>query len=171
MTLDFKQPGDSVFLIGKSTDDIASSEYLYSFHNIKNSPAPYFNLDEEYDMQQVIIQLIEKGLIASAHDVSDGGLFITLLESSMPRNLGFDISTDEDIRKDAFLFGEGQGRAVVSVSEEKLDAFVDFIASTGIDFINLGTVTQGEMLIDGEDFGKTSSYKELYDTALEKILN
>lgn len=171
MTLDFKQPGDSVFLIGKSTDDIASSEYLYSFHNIKNSPAPYFNLDEEYDMQQVIIQLIEKGLIASAHDVSDGGLFITLLESTMPRNLGFDISTDEDIRKDAFLFGEGQGRAVVSVSEENIDAFVDFIAATGIDFINLGTVTQGEMLIDGEDFGNTSSYKELYDTALEKILN
>ncbi len=171
MTLDFKKPGDSVFLIGKSTDDIASSEYLYSFHNIKNSPAPYFNLDEEYEMQQVIIQLIEKKLITSAHDVSDGGLFFTLLESSMPQNLGFDISTDEDIRKDAFLFGEGQGRAVVSVSEDNLDAFVDFIAETGIDFTNLGTVTRGEIIIDGEDFGNASSYKELYDTALEKILN
>lgn len=171
MTLDFKQPGHAVFLIGKTTDDFASSEYLYSFHSIKNSPAPYFNLDEELQMQQVIIQLIEKGLIASAHDVSDGGLFITLLESSMPRNLGFDISTDEDIRKDAFLFGEGQGRVVVSVSEENLDAFVDIIAEAGIDFINLGTVTQGEIKIDSEDFGNVSCYKELYDTALEKILN
>lgn len=171
MTLDFKESGNSLFLIGKSTDDIASSEYLYSFHNIKNSPAPYFNLDEEYNMQQVIIQLIEKGMIASAHDVSDGGLFIALLESSMPRNLGFDISTDEDIRKDAFLFGEGQGRVVVSVSEAQLDAFVDFIAETGIDFINLGTVTSAEIKIDGESFGSVSSYKELYDTALEKILN
>lgn len=171
MTLDFKQPGHAVFLIGKTTDDFASSEYLYSFHSIKNSPAPYFNLDEELQMQQVIIQLIEKGLIASAHDVSDGGLFITLLESSMPRNLGFDISTDEDIRKDSFLFGEGQGRVVVSVSEENLDAFVDIIAEAGIDFINLGTVTQGEIKIDSEDFGNVSCYKELYDTALEKILN
>lgn len=170
MTLDFKQPGDSIFLIGKSTDDIASSEYLYSFHNIKNSPAPYFNLDEEYEMQQVIIQLIEKGLIASAHDVSDGGLFITLLESSMPRSLGFDISTDEDIRKDAFLFGEGQGRVVVSVNDDNMDSFVDFIAETGIDFINLGTVTAGEINIDEEAFGNATEYKEHYDTSLEKLL-
>lgn len=171
MTLDFKQPGDAIFLIGKTTDDIASSEYLYSFHQIKNSPAPYFSLEEEYAMQKVIIQLIEKRLIASAHDVSDGGLFITLLESAMPRNLGFDISTDEDIRKDAFLFGEGQGRAVVSVNHEKLDAFVDFIAETGIDFINLGTVTSGEIKIDELDFGNVGFYKEKYDTALEKILD
>lgn len=170
MTLDFKQPGDSIFLLGRVTDDIASSEYLYSFHQIKNSPAPYFNLEEEYELQQVLMQLINQGMIASAHDVSDGGLFITLLESGLPRTLGFDISTDEDIRKDAFLFGEGQGRAVVSVNEENIDAFVDYIAETGLEFMNLGTVTSGEIKIDAMDFGHVAGYQELYLTSLEKAL-
>ena len=46
----------------------------------------------------------------ASHDVADGGLFVTLLEMAMPRGLGFDIVTDDEVRLDAFLFGEGQGR-------------------------------------------------------------
>lgn len=171
MTLNFKQAGDSIFLIGKSTDDIASSEYLYSYHNIKNSPAPYFDLEDEHAMQQVIIRLVEQGLISSAHDVSDGGLFIALLESAMASNLGFDITTDEEIRKDAFLFGEGQGRVIVSVNQSKLDSFVDFLYESGIDFSNLGVVTHGDLLVDDESFSNINYFSELYDTAIEKELN
>jgi phosphoribosylformylglycinamidine synthase len=150
MTLDFKNAGDSIFLIGTSRDDIASSEYLYSYLDVKNSPAPAFDLDEEFDMQQLIKALIKNNLVESAHDVSDGGLFITLLESALPNNFGFDISTDEDVRKDAFLFGESQSRVVVSVSAENLDAFVDFIAESDVEFTNLGEVTSGEIKIDGD---------------------
>ena len=54
MTLDFKQKGDSIFLLGKSQNDIASSEYLYSYHKVKNTPAPFFNLDEEYEVQKAV---------------------------------------------------------------------------------------------------------------------
>ncbi len=170
MTLDFKNAGDSIFLIGTSKDDIASSEYLYSYHNVKNSPAPAFDLDEEYEMQQLIKALIKNNLVSSAHDVSEGGLFIALLESAMPRNFGFDISTDEDLRKDAFLFGESQSRVVVSVSSANLDAFVDFIADSPVEFTNLGEVTAGEIKMDGENFEPVSHFKEIYDTAIEKII-
>jgi phosphoribosylformylglycinamidine synthase len=163
MTLDFKKAGDHIFLIGKSQNDIASSEYLYSYLNVKNSPAPAFDLDEEYEMQQLIKSLIKSNLIESAHDVSDGGLFITLLESAIALNTGFDISTDEDIRKDAFLFGESQSRVVISVSPEKLDAFVDFIADSDVEFTNLGEVTGGEIKIDGEDFENVSHFKNIYN--------
>jgi phosphoribosylformylglycinamidine synthase subunit PurL len=166
MTLDFKNAGDHIFLIGKSRDDIASSEYLYSYLGVKNSPAPFFDLDEEYEMQQ----LIKNNLIESAHDVSDGGLFITLLESAMPRSIGFDISADEDIRKDAFLFGESQSRVVVSISPEKLDAFVDFIAGSDVEFTNLGEVTTGEIKIDGEDFEAVMHFKNVYDGAIGKVM-
>ena len=163
MTLDFKNAGDHIFLIGRSQNDIASSEYLYSYLNIKNSPAPAFDLDEEYEMQQLIKKLIKNKLIESAHDVSDGGLFIALLESALPRTTGFDISTDEDIRKDAFLFGESQSRVAVSVNPEKLDAFVDFIADAEVEFTNLGEVTTGEIKIDGEDFENVSHFKNIYN--------
>ncbi|MFM9026579.1 MAG: phosphoribosylformylglycinamidine synthase subunit PurL, partial [Bacteroidota bacterium] len=138
-TLDFKVAGDYIFMIGESKNDISSSEYLYSWHGIKNTPAPYFDLDEEFAVHQMVSKLIRKGLLRSAHDVSDGGLFITLLESSMPNGLGFSIETDFDCRPDAFLFGEAQGRIIVSVAPENLDAFTEALMSGDVEFSNLGT--------------------------------
>ena len=166
MTLDFKNAGDHIFLLGESKDDMASSEYLYSFAGVKNSPAPFFNLDTEFALHKVLRDLIRNGLISSAHDVSDGGLFITMLESGIPRSFGFDISTDEDIRKDAFLFGEAQSRVVVSVDAAHLDNFVDFITGTDVDFTNLGEVTSGNIIIDGEQWFPVSEAKKSYDDAI-----
>jgi phosphoribosylformylglycinamidine synthase II len=166
MTLGFKNAGDNIFLIGASRNDINSSEYLYAFHKIKNSPVPHFDLDEEMEIQEVVRQLIRKKLIQSAHDVSDGGLFITLAESSMINELGFTIETDFDCRADAFLFGEAQSRIVVSVSPEKMDDFVNYIANTDVEFSNLGVVTEGELLIDEESFGNISEAKSIYDNAI-----
>lgn len=170
MTLDFKNAGDSIFLIGASVNDINCSEYLYSFHKIQNSPAPHFDIDTEISVQEVIKNLISKKLIRSAHDVSDGGLFIALAESAMPNNLGFSIETDFDCRADAFLFGEAQSRVVVSVGEEELDGFVDYIASSNVEFSNLGTVTDGDLLIDDISFGNIGEAKDIYDNAIGKLM-
>ena len=170
MTLDFKAPGDSIFLIGESKNDISSSEYLYSFHKIKKSPAPFFDLDVEHKVQSVVKYLIKKDLVESAHDVSDGGLFITLVESAMTNGLGFSIETDFDVRADAFLFGEAQSRIVVSVRPEKLNNFVDFLAQADVEFSNLGDVTDGQLVIDEESFGHVSEAKSLYDHALRKMM-
>ena len=170
MTLDFKEKGDLIFILGTSYNDINSSEYLASLHGIKASPAPYFNLEEEFETQQVLRGLIEENLINAAHDVSDGGLFVTLAEMAMPRELGFDIVTDSEVREDAFLFGEGQGRIVVSVSEENEDNFIETMASSTVSFTLLGHVTKGKMMIDDEHFGFIQEAKGLYDNALAKHL-
>lgn len=170
MTLDFKNVGDAIYLIGESKNDIASSEYLYSYHKIKSSPAPYFDLAKEYDTHQFIKQLIQSHAIVSAHDVADGGLFITLMESAMSRNLGFEIESEEDIRKDAFLFGEAQGRIVVSVPEAKQAEFIEIAATSAIEYTLLGTVTAGDILIDEQSFGHVSKYKSSFETSLEKTI-
>lgn len=170
-TLAFKDKGHMIFLIGKSVNDIASSEYLYSYCGIKESPAPYFNIDEEYRVHQALHKLIDMNLIQSAHDVSDGGLFIALLESAMPRGFGFDITTDAEIRTDAFLFGEAQGRVVVSVSASRESAFIDFMVANNLPFTTLGHVTKSEIRIDDVSFGFISDMKQKYDTAIENIIN
>jgi len=170
MTLDFKQSGDYIYMIGESKNDISCSEYLYSFHKIKQSPVPYFDLDVEYKNQQIVKQLIQKGLLQSAHDVSDGGLYVTLAESAMPRGLGFSIETDFDCRADAFLFGEAQSRIVVSVHPDQIDEFVNVLAASDVEFSNLGTVTDGEISIDEADFGTIAEAKDLYDNALGKLM-
>ncbi|MEW5846174.1 MAG: phosphoribosylformylglycinamidine synthase subunit PurL [Bacteroidota bacterium] len=170
-TLAFKEKGHMIYLIGKSVNDIASSEYLYSYHGIKASPAPYFNLEEEFEVQRVVRELIARNLIQSAHDVSDGGLFIALLESAMPRNLGFDITTDAEIRTDAFLFGEAQGRIVVSVSPSRETQFIDFMVASKVPFSTLGHVTKSEIRIDDVSFGFVTDLKKVYDTSLEQLIN
>jgi len=170
MTLDFKAEGDYIYLIGASHNDIASSQYLASYHGIKASPAPYFDLDEEYETQQAIKQLIRKKLIASAHDVSDGGLYIALAESAIAGNLGFAIDTDSEIRKDAFLFGEAQGRVVVSVKPELQEAFVEFMALTEIEFSLLGAVTKNGFVVDGDLYDTLDHARDVYDNVLHQIL-
>lgn len=170
MSLDFKQKGDLIFILGKSTNDIASSEYLVSYHGIEASPAPYFNLDEEYELHQSVKGLIQDGLINAAHDVSDGGLFVALTEMAMPNELGFDIVTDSEVREDAFLFGEGQGRVLVAVSEDQEDDFIERMAASKTSFTLLGHVTKGKMMVDDEHFGFIQEAKNLFDNALAKHL-
>jgi len=170
MTADFKQAGDLIYLVGESQNDIASSQYLASYHKVLAAPAPYFDLDKEYATHQVIKQLIKQKIIQSAHDVADGGLYITLLESAMPNGLGFAIDSDEAIRKDAFLFGEAQGRVVVSVKPEQQEAFIELLSTSEIEFSLLGTVNTGDLLIDGESFGTTAAAKNVYDNVLHNIL-
>ncbi|MBC8155644.1 MAG: phosphoribosylformylglycinamidine synthase subunit PurL, partial [Bacteroidetes bacterium] len=170
MTLNFNEPGDLIYLVGASKNDLASSEYLYSYRGVKASPAPAFNLDEEYAVQQAISQLIADKQIVSAHDVSDGGLFVTLAESAMAGNVGFAVTTDATLRMDAFLFGESQSRVVVSIKPENRAAFETAVAQTGVPFRQLGTVSDGPFTIDGDTLLTVAEAKDLYDNALGKIM-
>lgn len=171
MSLDFKQSGDAIYMLGTPSNDIGSSEYLRQVHQIHHSPPPAFDLEEEYSLQQHVHDLIKKMKLLSVHDVSDGGLFVTLLESAMVRKLGFDIETDENFRKDAYLFGEAQSRYVVSVSNRQEDRFVDYLNSHNIPFTRLGEVTDGDISIDGEDFGAIESWKTDYEEAIGNMMN
>jgi phosphoribosylformylglycinamidine synthase len=170
MSLDFKNKGDLIFLIGKYEEDISSSEYLANYHNVKASPAPYFDLDDEYKTHNVVKELIQADRINAAHDVADGGLYVTLVEMSFPRLLGFDIVTDSEIREDAFLFGEGQGRIVVTVSEDQEDLFLEHMVNSKVNFTLLGHVTKGKLVVDDEHFGFVNEAKEIYNNALGNML-
>ena len=170
MTLDFKEKGDLIYLVGEYNSDINSSEYLSTIQGVKLSPAPYFDLDKEFEMHQAIRKMIDQGLINAAHDVSDGGLFVALTEMALPRGLGFDIETDMDIRSDAFLFGEGQGRVVVTLPEEKRDVFNEFWKDSTVPVVLLGHVTKGKLQVDLQPFGFIDEARDIYMNALGQII-
>ena len=170
MSLDFKHKGDLIFILGENVEDIASSEYLASYHGIKASPAPHFDLDKEFELQETLKELIQTKFVNAVHDISDGGLFVTLVEMGIPRELGFDIVTDAEIREDAFLFGEAAGRVIVTVSEDHEDDFIEFMMASKTPFTLLGHVTQGKMVIDDEHFGFVKEAKDIYENALGMIL-
>ena len=169
-TVSFRHKGDMIFLVGKSRNDVNSSEFAVNYLRIPESVHPYYNEEEEKELQGVISSLINKGLVRSVHDVSNGGLFFTLLECAIPLEFGFDVTSDAEIRKEAFLFGEAQGRVVVSVSPEKQDDFVDFMVDAGFPFSILGHVTKGELRIDDESYGEIRDMKKRFEGRLKQWL-
>jgi phosphoribosylformylglycinamidine synthase len=171
MTLDFKQTGDSIFLLGKSVNDISSSEYLANVLGIKESPSPYFELEEEFELQETTKGLIENGLVNAAHDCADGGLFVTLSEMGYPNNIGFDVATDSELRKDAFLFGEVQSRIVVSVTEQNKEEFIEFMSESNTPFSLLGETINKGIKIDNENWGSLSEFAETFNDSLGNHLN
>ena len=169
MSLGFKHPGDSIYLLGMNRNDINCSEYLHHLCGVTYSPAPHFDLNEEFQLQRTVKRLISEKLIKSAHDISEGGLFACLLESSMANGLGFSIHTGNEIRKDATLFGEAQSRVVVSVNptiQALFEAELKDLPFTKIGIVNANK----EICIDDDSWGYISDWKEAYDMALEKLL-
>jgi len=92
------------------------------------------------------------------------------LESAMPNGLGFAIETDSEIRKDAFLFGEAQGRVVVSVKPAQQAAFVEFMATSETEFSYLGVVTSSGNVVDDEMYDTTAHAKSVYDNVFHNYL-
>ncbi len=167
MPLSFQKEGDMIYLLGKNEENFTCSEYLHKVRGVEYSPAPYFNLGEEFRLHENVSKLIKGKLINSAHDISEGGLFVCLAESSFQNNLGFEVSAGQNYRSDAYWFGEAQGRVVVSVSPEKQD---EFEKSLNIPFEKLGMVTGAEINVSGENWGKVSFWKEKYFNVLTQFM-
>lgn len=168
MSCYFKNTDDYIYLLGVNKQDFNCSEYLYQLRGIEFSPAPYFDLDEEKLLHDNVALLIKNKLIQSAHDISEGGLFITLAESAFYFNKGFTISCkDKTIRKDAYYFGEAQGRVVVSVAPDKVPEFEKLLS---VPFEQLGRVGSEDFIIEEESWGKVCYWKNLYDTSISSLL-
>ena len=170
-SLTFINEGDKIYLLGKQVEDLNCSEYIDKVHGVKNTPAPYFNLEEEHALHIALQQLIRNNLIQSAHDLSEGGLFVSLLESAMAGNMGIDICLPTNMRLDAQLFGEAQGRAVVSIAADKAAAFEAYLKEGTVPFEHIGNVMATKSIhINGNDWGTVSNWNTVYEEVLPKAL-
>ncbi len=170
MSSDFKAVGDVIYMLGTSRNDISSSEYLRVWHNIHHSPAPHFELEEEFLLHENIRKIFAAKLVNACHDVSEGGIFVTLMESAMARNFGFRIDIDDRYRRDAFLFGESQSRVIVSVSKENEATFKAFLKEHEVPNKKLGEVTESEIVLEDVHLGYMPYWKGVYDNRLGEIM-
>lgn len=169
-TLSFKKDGAIIIMIGPTPGNVHSSVYAKEILDKRFSPAPEFDLDIEYKIHEVITELIEQNLVEGIHDISEGGLFTSLMESALSGNVGFDIQIPEGEQKDVFLFSESQSRAVVTLSLENFKTVSEHLIKQEIPFVRLGTVRKGDLSIDGVNFGKLATWRELYSHSLSDIL-
>lgn len=147
----FKAEGDAVFLLGDSREELGASEYLHVIHKQTRGPVPPLDLHHEKRMQDALLNAIQQGLIASAHDVSDGGLAVALAEcciSNRDRRLGATVTVAEGIRPDCLLFGETQSRIIVSVAPEMIERVLKHFRAAGISIAHIGTVGGDRLIIN-----------------------
>ena len=167
VTSAFAKTGDAIVLVGTSRNCLGSSRYLRVVHEVKHSPCPHFDLAEERGVQAAVARAIAGGYVRSAHDCSEGGLFVSLLESAMPQGLGFAIDpAPVGIRDDAYLFGENQSRVVLSCAPEQLAGMLAELTAAGVDHRQLGRVTDAAITVGDRAFGSTADYAPLYTHAL-----
>ncbi|MBX3102789.1 MAG: phosphoribosylformylglycinamidine synthase subunit PurL [Bacteroidetes bacterium] len=169
MSSHFPQAGLQVAVLGPLVDEVNCSEYLYSYRGVTYSPAPFLDMDVEARLQQVLPQLIRKGLIRSAHDVSDGGLAINLLESGFHLGVGVNIRRAGNGRLDSYLFGEAGGRVVVSYMPEQEAAIR--AACGDLPFTVIGETGGDALVMDGRTLIPLAEARDLYNHAIGRYMD
>jgi phosphoribosylformylglycinamidine synthase subunit PurL len=146
----FKSPGDVVVLLGRTREELGASEYLKVVHGLVKGTPPWIDLRLEQAVQSCCVEAIDKGLLRSAHDISDGGLAVALAEccvSGPDKPLGVRIERREMIRADAFLFSESQSRVVVSVEEKNLGQLRELASARNVPMQVIGAVGGTRLVI------------------------
>lgn len=170
-SLAISKEGLNLILLGNHSDDISSSQYLIQWHKEELSKSPKFDLRDEVRLQNTLLNLIRKGTISAAHDVSDGGLFTTLLEMTTLNTIGVDIKIQADGRLDGFLFGESQSRVVIAVEDSNLAILKADLEKSGTPFSILGKSKGTKLMINSVDFGSVKDLHEIYSSALHKMMS
>ena len=152
-TVGFKSKGDAIVLLGTDStwDDIkgiAGSEYLELIHG-KVEGQPTIDLDLEIRTQAVCREAVAAGLVASGHDVSDGGVAVAIAESAIIGGLGAVIDESSGDRWDAALFGETQSRILLSASSDDVGAIETLATASNVPMKIIGTVG-GDSLTFGQ---------------------
>jgi phosphoribosylformylglycinamidine synthase len=139
----FKSGGEVVVLLGRTREELGGSEYLKIVHGLVKGTPPWIDLRLEQAVQHCCLEAIERGILLSAHDLSDGGLAVALAECCVggpDKPLGVRIEVREMIRGDALLFSESQSRIVVSVEEKNLGQLQQIAAERNVPMQVMGSV-------------------------------
>ncbi len=171
-TAGFKLSGDDIWYLGADRNGIGGSEYLSHIHDTTSGDAPDLDLDFEVKLQATLLDLIQQGYIAAAHDVSDGGLAVAIAEMAIFGEIGANVTLDE-IPADtmqSLWFGEAQSGVVVAVNPNHRNSLIDATQQANIPAYRLGQ-TGGDQLIIEEEKMDVSELKTLYEKLLPSKIN
>jgi phosphoribosylformylglycinamidine synthase II len=165
----FREPGHAIVLLGRNTAELGASEYLKVVHGRTAGAVPDVDLDAEKALGEAILAMVDTGLLASAHDCAEGGLAVALAESAIGAHggaVGLTARLEDDLPVNALLFGEAQGRVVVSCPEAALDEVLTVAGAHGVPASRIGTVGErgGGLVIEAAGHTVGAPIEELAET-------
>ncbi|MCL2826413.1 MAG: AIR synthase related protein, partial [Eggerthellaceae bacterium] len=164
----FKSAGDTVVLVGETEDELGGSEYLNVAFRKAAGACPACDLDLERDTSDVIRQAVADGLLASAHDVSEGGAAVALAECAIAGGLGVKVAFDDGLPAVASLFSEPQARLIVSVENLQMQEMIKRLIAANVPYSVIGEVVAASKGIQIE--GKVALSLEVAASAYSKGL-
>ena len=171
MTPGFKEQSDVIYYIGAKRSGLGGSEYLSHIHGLTTGDAPALDLDFEVKLQSVLLKAIKEKRINAAHDVSDGGIAVTLAEMAIFSGLGAVLSVKElngsyyDV-----LYSEAQSGVVVTVKTEEALKFEQFCKNQDLPFKELGAVGGRRLEIDSFIKADVKELSDLYESAIPSAM-
>ncbi len=170
----FRAAGDVVALLGSTRDELGGSEFLRTVRGRDEGPCPEVDLEAERRLVHLLVALAKHRKLASAHDLSDGGLAVALAESAMKSGFGVAIACDSNVRPSALLFGESTGRALVSFDPRSEAAVRAAAEQSKVPIAVIGRVggerleisLRGRKLIDEQ----IAALRDLWSTAFARAL-
>lgn len=161
-TQSFKQEGDVIILLGETNAEFGGSELQYIKKGAPVGRPPMLDLEVEKKLQQSLLSAIQSGLVASAHDLSEGGIAAALAESCISGGIGAKVSAATELRTDHYLFSESQSRILLSATPEKAEELLAHFANRGVKATVIGTV-------GGEDLEININQKAAINTPVAKL--
>lgn len=146
-TQGFKKEGDVILLLGETKAELGGSEFQKVVHGVTEGRPPQIDLDTEKKLLDAVLGAIRDGLVASAHDLSEGGLAVALAESCISGKLGADVSLQSELRADIALFSESQSRILLSASPANAEELQARIAAAGVPVQRIGVVGKDQLHI------------------------
>jgi phosphoribosylformylglycinamidine synthase len=164
----FREAGDAVILVGASREELGGSEYAKTVLGVVAGRPPAIDLALELRTNEAVLELTASGFLASAHDVSDGGLAIALAESCLLAGLGatVDVPEENGISETARLFGESQARYVLSCGPDRVDDVLTACRRADVAAAAIGTVGGDRLAIAGALSIELAEARELWESAL-----
>ncbi|OGJ85622.1 MAG: phosphoribosylformylglycinamidine synthase II [Candidatus Raymondbacteria bacterium RifOxyA12_full_50_37] len=169
----FKKAGDRIVLLGETRDEIGGSEYLKVVHGLVTGTPPDLSLEREKALQMLVYQLIDEGLVNSAHDCAEGGLAVALAECCITnRNcpVGASVAYDCGLRIDRMLFSETQSRVIVSIDEKHLEKVKELAHLFHVPLAGIGTTGGDRLVINGVVDCDIETMTETYFTSIRRIM-
>jgi phosphoribosylformylglycinamidine synthase len=163
----FPRPGLDVLLLGATYDELGGSEWAHEMHAHLGGVPPRVDLDAERNLALLLVRAAEEGVLASAHDVSDGGLAQALVESSLHGGVGVHVRLEGDVF--VALFSESATRVVVAVESADADRLIGGCVQHGIPVTRLGRTGGDALVVEGEFDIPLTELRVAYESTLPKL--
>jgi phosphoribosylformylglycinamidine synthase len=174
-TLEFKDEGDKIIIIGETRAELGGSEYQKLILGKVEGEPPLVNIEDEYNTAMAILNLIREdseGNVTAVHDCSTGGIGVTVSEMALSGDLGAEINLSqvpsaEELDDFELLFSESHGRFIITVKEEALEGVLDKLV---VPAAVIGTVQGDSLVINGSVEIPLSNLKDSYHGVIEKFM-